>query len=110
MIVANILIDNQYFKATAMGSILMFISLWSLNRPFRNVHTNIIFIVLNFIVGLTMFELLMKVSGFKSTYFVDKYFFWMQVIQSGFIWFMLFVYCVFLILIKSQWEVNKDFV
>ena len=101
MVLIEVIIEDPYFKATGVGSTLVILSLWSLMRPFRNIHTNVLFIILNFAIGLCEFEMLMKVSGFKSTYFVDKYFFWMQVIQNGFLWFMMFVYCLFLVLIKS---------
>ena len=80
------------------------------SRPFRNIHTNIIAIILNLLLCLICFQINLKVNGFKSTLLVDKYFVWMQVIQSGVLWSCLFVYLLVLCLTKSRWNVNKEFV
>jgi hypothetical protein len=73
-----------------MFLIILFLALAA--RPYRNVHSNVIFIALSILFSLITFELNMKVSGFKSTLFVDKYFYAMQMIQNAFFWVMIGVY------------------
>lgn len=66
--------------------------------------------MLNILFTMTTFELGMKLDGFKSTLFVDKYFYNMQLIQSGFIWFIIICYFLMLLLTKSKWMVNKEYI
>lgn len=111
MVLAHAVVEEQEQKISFLVFIFGFLFLWALGaRPYRHSHTNAIFIALSFCMALVSFELMMKISGFKSTLFVDKYFFWMQLIQGGFIWFMISVYLLLLLLTKSRWNVNKDFV
>ena len=60
--------------------LLFLLSLYAIVvRPYRDINTNLILIV--GLIGFTivMIELDLKMSGVKTTFFVDKYFFYLQI-------------------------------
>ena len=111
MVFVHAVVDDERAKMSFLAFIFLFLFLYALGaRPYRNSHSNAVFIGLNLCMSLTAFELMMKISGFKSTLFVDKYFYWMQLVQGTFIWFMIAVFLLLLLLTNSRWDVNKDFI
>lgn len=78
MVFVHAVVDDDKTKMSFLSAIFLCLFLYALGaRPYRNSHSNAVFIGLNLAISLTAFELTMKISGFKSTLFVDKYFYWM---------------------------------
>lgn len=78
LILAHALTGDAGKKISFIQIIFVIILISSLStRPYRSLHSNVIYITLNFLMNLILFEMNLKISGFKSTLFVDKYFFWM---------------------------------
>jgi len=111
MILAHGLVEDQQSKMGLVQALFLLLLLLSLvARPYRNAHTNLINVCLNLLFSLVAFELNLKITGFKSTLFVDKYFFGMQVLESVFVWFTVFVYIILIYRIKATWNVNKAYI
>ena len=111
MILVHAIIPDPVKKMGALQLlffVILFLALAA--RPYRNVHSNVINIALSMLFALITFELNMKVSGFKSTLFVDKYFYAMQLIQNLFFWVMIGVYTYLIYKSKANWMVDKDFI
>jgi len=91
-------------KETKGGFVIIIFAFLTLtaaaSRPYRSFHTNIVYIGLNLLMTMISIEMNMKVSGMKSTLFVDKYFFFMQLLQSAFVWSLLLCYFCFMCITK----------
>lgn len=76
-------------------------------RPYRDIYTNLILIVGLFGFTVQMLEMDLKMSGTKTTFFVDKYFFYLQIGQFGFAIFFLFIMLIVILMTKGyRWPVN----
>lgn len=52
----------------------------------------------------------MKINGYNTDLFSDKYFHWMCVIQSIFFWLVLTVLLVVMVVIGGKWPITKLYV
>ena len=80
------------------------------SRPYRETGTNIILIILSVTFVVIGFEMQMKINGYNTDLFSDKYFFWMQLLQSAFFWFVIFVFNMSLLLMGDKWNVTKEYI
>ena len=77
-------------------------------RPYRCQVSNILVFVLSIIMVGNCFVLLLKMSGFRSSIFVDTYFYNVLILLNAFGWFLVFAFILFAIVIKKGWPLNRD--
>ena len=82
----------------------------AVSRPYRNGSSNFILFILNLLFLIKFLELELKIGGFESDFFADKYFFWLNIIQSTMVWFFIFLLMTFLLFTKAQWPVTREFI
>jgi len=79
-----------------------------LTRPYRNFSTNLLY-VLCMIAFLTQIIMMyMKVQGYKQSIFIDKYFFLLTIFLSGFLWFLVLCWVLFVLITKQKWNLDKQ--
>jgi hypothetical protein len=49
-----------------------------------------------------------KVSGYKQSIFVDKYFWTLSLLLNGFTWFLVFTAVVFTITSRAKWPITAE--
>mmetsp|Transcript_11575 Transcript_11575/g.17490 ORF Transcript_11575/g.17490 Transcript_11575/m.17490 type:complete len:179 (+) Transcript_11575:1222-1758(+) len=73
--------DNEASKIFFIQALFMLLMVFVLAfRPYRCLHSNATLILLTMLINLVMFQLNLKIAGFSSALFVDKYFYWMQLV------------------------------
>ena len=77
-------------------------------RPYRSFSTNLLYILclISFLAMIIM--MYMKVQGYKQSIFIDKYFFILTIIMSGFLWFLVLCWVLFVLSSKQQWPLDKQ--
>ena len=77
-------------------------------RPYRSFSTNLLYILclISYLAMIVM--MYMKVQGYKQSIFIDKYFFILTIIMSGFLWFLVLCWVLFVLASKQQWPLDKQ--
>ena len=50
----------------------------------------------------------MKVQGYEQSVFIDKYFFLLTLFLSGFLWFCVLIWLLFVLITKQKWDLDKE--
>lgn len=100
---------SQRIRGMVIVQTIIFI-LCAVSRPYRSGSTNYILFILNLLFMINFLELELKISGFESDFFADKYFFWLNIFQSTLVWFSIFLLLVFQLITKAQWPVTREFI
>ena len=50
----------------------------------------------------------MKVQGYKQSVFIDKYFFLLTIFLSGFLWFLVVCWILFILITRHKWILDKE--
>ena len=77
-------------------------------RPYRNFSTNLLYILSLIAFTTMMIMMYMKVNEYKQSVFIDKYFFLLTIFLSGFLWFIVFVWILFILITRQKWGLDKD--
>ena len=78
LVVVLALIDKAEAKigiVQIIFAIMMFLSITS--RPYRDIHSNVLNIILNVMINQVVFEINLKMAGLSYSLMVDKYFHYM---------------------------------
>lgn len=79
-------------------------------RPYRDIGTNILLLVLSALFCIMGFQMQMKINGYNTDLFSDKYFHWLLIIQSGFFWVVLITLLILMACIGGKWPITKKWV
>ena len=55
-----------------------------------------------------MVMMYMKVQGYEQSVFIDKYFFLLTLFMSGFLWFIVLMWIMFILITKQKWILDKE--
>ena len=77
-------------------------------RPYRDMFSNVLLMLLSSMFVILCFVLLLKETGFKSALFVDNYFYGLLILINGFGWFLVVAFLGFMIAVKSKWPLDKN--
>ena len=55
-----------------------------------------------------MVMMYMKVQGYEQSVFIDKYFFLLTLFLSGFLWFCVLMWLLFVLITKQKWTLDKE--
>lgn len=77
-------------------------------RPYRSFTTNIIYSLSMIGLAVQMIFMFAKVSGYRQSIFVDKYFWTLSLLLNGFTWFLVFTALVFTITSRSKWPITAE--
>ena len=75
-------------------------------RPYRTFSTNMFYILgmISFTIMLSL--MYMKVQGYEQSVFIDKYFFLLTLFLSGFLWFMVVLFFVYILAMRHKWPLD----
>lgn len=77
-------------------------------RPYRCFTSNIIYALAMIGLCIQMIFMYAKVSGYKQSIFVDKYFWTLNLMLNGFTWFLVFTAILFTITSRSKWPIDAE--
>lgn len=77
-------------------------------RPYRSGSTNLLYILLLIAFTTMMIMMYMKVQGYEQSVFIDKYFFLLTIFMSGFLWFIVLMWILFILITKQKWVLDKE--
>jgi len=55
-----------------------------------------------------MMMMYMKLQDYEQSIFVDKYFFLLTIFISGFIWFIVLTWILFVLITRQKWGLDKE--
>ena len=75
-------------------------------RPYRTFSTNMLYILsmISFTIMLSL--MYMKVQGYEQSVFIDKYFFLLTLFLSGFLWFMVVLFLLYILVMRHKWPLD----
>ena len=78
------------------------------SRPYRTFSTNLVYILL--LMGFLAMQVMMymKVQGYEQSVFIDKYFFILTGMLSGFFIFCALMFIVFILITRQKWGIDKE--
>ena len=81
-----------------------------MTRPYRQFSSNLLYILCLISFVSMMIMMYMKVQGYKQSIFIDKYFFLLTIFLSGFLWFLVLCWVLFVLITKQKWSLDKEHV
>lgn len=77
-------------------------------RPYRNFSTNLLYILCLLAFSTQMIMMYMKLQDYKQSVFIDKYFFLLTIFMSGFLWFIVLMWVLFILITRQKWGLDKE--
>jgi len=78
-----------------------------MTRPYRSFSTNLLYILCLIAFSTMTIMMYMKVQGYKQSVFIDKYFFLLTIFLSGFLWFLVVCWVLFILITRHKWILDK---
>ena len=79
-----------------------------MQRPYRNFSSNLLYILCLIAFFTMMLMMYMKIAGYVQSIFVDKYFFLLTIFISGFLWFIVLMWLLFILISRQKWGLDKE--
>ena len=75
-------------------------------RPYRTFSTNMFYILGMIAFSIMLALMYMKVQGYEQSVFIDKYFYLLTLFLSGFLWFMVALFLVYILAMRHKWPLD----